>query len=136
MRFVLTSISRKVLDLPSVASVTLPTKSGEITVFPNHMPLVTALSPGIMIVRSEGKESSYAIGGGVAEMSQTHLTVAADMVEEGTSIDIDLVRAKKEEARTMLETYRNSKDTIDMDRYIEIEYEYLKESAKEQLATK
>lgn len=136
MRFVLTSIARKVLDLNSIESVTLPTKQGEITVLPDHMPLIAALSPGVMVVRFDGQESSYAIGGGVLEISPDTLTVAADMVEEGEMINLDLVREKKEEARAMLEAFRSSKDTIDMDRYIEIEYEYLKESAKEQLATK
>lgn len=62
MHFTLVSISRKVLDLPIIEWVTIPTRDGEITVLPNHEPLITALTPGVLIVRTDGKENSYAIG--------------------------------------------------------------------------
>lgn len=136
MHLILASISRKVLDLPEVESVTIPTKNGEITILPNHTPIISALSPGVLTVRFGGKDSLYAIGGGFIETSGETLTIAADMVEEGEKLNLEAVRAKKEEARKLLETYQNSHETMDMDKYIEIEYEFLKESAKEQLATK
>lgn len=62
MHLTLVSITRKILDLPSIKSVTIPTKDGEITILPNHMPLITALAPGILTVRFDHKETSYAIG--------------------------------------------------------------------------
>lgn len=58
------------------------------------------------------------------------------MVEDGTNLDIDAVRAKKEEARKLLEDYRNSHETMDMEAYIDLEQQFLKESAREQLATR
>lgn len=135
MHLTLVSITRKILDLPSIKSVTIPTKDGEITILPNHMPLITALAPGILTVRFDHKETSYAIGWGVVETSGSILTIAADMVEEGGEINLEDVRKKKEEARKLLETYRDTHEIMDMDRYVELEYEFLKESAKEQLAT-
>lgn len=62
MHLTLVSIVRKVLDLPAIESVTIPTRDGEITILPNHEPLITALVPGILIVRADGSDSSYAIG--------------------------------------------------------------------------
>jgi len=57
------------------------------------------------------------------------------MVEEGGELNLEDVRKKKEEARKLLESYRDTHEVMDMDRYVELEYEFLKESAKEQLAT-
>ena len=58
------------------------------------------------------------------------------MVEEGERLDLDAIRAKKEEARRLLEEYRNKGDSMDMEAYIDLEQQFLKESAKEQLATR
>ena len=62
MQFTLVSIVRKALDLPAIEWVTIPTRDGEITVLPNHEPLITALVPGILIVHADGNSTSYAIG--------------------------------------------------------------------------
>lgn len=134
MHLTLVSISRKVLDLPSIESVTIPTRDGEITVLPSHEPLITALVPGILVVSEKGNATSYAIGGGVAEITPESVTIAADMVEDGENLDIEAIRAKKEEARKLLEEQRNMGDAMDMDTFIEIEQQFLKESALEQLA--
>jgi hypothetical protein len=34
-----------------------------------------------------------------------------------------------------MKKYRDSKEVMDMEKYVELEYEYLKESAKEQLVS-
>lgn len=136
MQFTLVSIVRKVLDLPSIEWVTIPTRDGEITVLPNHEALITALIPGILLVHVDGKDSSYAIGGGVAEITAEIVTITADMVEDGNNLDIDAVRAKKDEAQKLLEEYRSKGESMDMEAYVELEQQFLKESAKEQLATR
>ncbi len=62
MHFTLVSIIKKVLDLPAIEWITIPTRNGEITVYPNHEALITALIPGILIVRTNGINTPYAIG--------------------------------------------------------------------------
>lgn len=62
MHFTLVSIVKKALDLPVIEWVSIPTRDGEITILPNHEPLITALIPGILIVRADGVSTSYAIG--------------------------------------------------------------------------
>ena len=136
MQFTLVSISRKALDFPSIEWVTIPTHGGEITILPDHEALITALSPGVLIVCVEGKNTSYAIGGGIAEITPENITITADMVEDGINLDIEAIRAKKEEARKLLEEQRNKGDNMDMQVYIELEQQFLKESAREQLATR
>lgn len=135
MHLTLVSISRKVLDLPTIEWVTIPTRDGEITILPNHEPLITALVPGILIVRADGKDLSYAVGGGVAEVTTESVTITADMVEDGEDLDLNEINTKKEEARRLLEEHKNKGESMDMEVYIELEQQFLKESAKEQLAT-
>lgn len=136
MQFILVSITRKVLDLPVIEWVTIPTRDGEITVLPGHEPLITALISGILIVRADGTDTSYAIGGGIAEITTLSVTITADMVEDGTNLDIDAIRAKKEEAHRLFEEYKTRGDSIDMETYVELEQQFLKESAREQLVTR
>ncbi len=136
MHFTLVSISRKALDFPSIEWVTIPTYGGEITILPDHEALITALSPGVLIVCVDGKNTSYAIGGGIAEITPENITITADMVEDGLNLDIEAIRTKKEEARKLLEEQRNKGDNMDMQAYIELEQQFLKESAREQLATR
>ena len=49
----------------------------------------------------------HAIGGGIAEITPESTTITADMVEDGANSDIDAIRSKKEEARKLLEEYKN-----------------------------
>lgn len=58
------------------------------------------------------------------------------MVEDGAHLDINAVREKKEEARKLLEEYREKGESMDMDAYVELEQQFLRESAREQLATR
>lgn len=69
-------------------------------------------------------------------MRAESVTITADMVEDGTNLDIESIRAKKEEARKLLEEYKVNGDSLDMEAYIELEQQFLKESAREQLATR
>ena len=136
MHCTLVSITKKVFDLPAIEWITIPTQSGEVTILANHEPLITALVPGILTVRADESTRSYAVGGGIAEITPESVTVTADMAEDGTNLDIDAIRAKKEEARKLLEEYKITGDSMDMDMYIELEQQFLKESAREQLATR
>lgn len=59
-----------------VDSVTLPTKTGEITVLPSHVPLISHLQKGTIRARFEGQQKSFDIEGGFMEVSpESRLTV-------------------------------------------------------------
>jgi len=63
MKFQLISVNKKVLDLEKVDSIIVPTQSGEITILPKHVPLVSSLQPGVLIVKFQKETQKYAIGG-------------------------------------------------------------------------
>ncbi|MEK7170228.1 MAG: F0F1 ATP synthase subunit epsilon [Patescibacteria group bacterium] len=59
-----------------VDSVTLPTKSGEITVLPHHVPLVSHLAKGTILAKFEGQQKPFEIDGGFMEVSgDSRLTI-------------------------------------------------------------
>ena len=60
---------KEVVFHDSVDSVTLPTKSGEITVLPNHAPLISHLAKGTIRAKSAGQQKPFPIEGGFMEVT-------------------------------------------------------------------
>ena len=74
-----------------VYSVTLPTVTGEISVFPSQEQLVTIATSGIITVRfykedDDSKLEYYAISGGVIEINQRGLKVLVDEADHSDDI--------------------------------------------------
>ena len=79
-----------------VQMVTLPGIEGQIGVLPGHIPLLTQIVPGELIVRDgEGNETFLAVGEGLVEVTATRVAIVTDMAVAADSID----EAKAEEAR-------------------------------------
>ncbi len=78
----------RVVYAASVAQVTMPTAQGEITVLPHHIPLVSNLIPGeLIVVDSEGKQQSLAVSGGFVQVYSQKLVVLADTAEMAHELD-------------------------------------------------
>jgi F-type H+-transporting ATPase subunit epsilon len=71
---------RELVD-EDVREVTAPGVWGEIGVLPDHAALVTALEPGILSYKVDGRTERVAIGGGFAEVRDNVMTVLADAGE-------------------------------------------------------
>jgi F-type H+-transporting ATPase subunit epsilon len=78
-----------------VHMVTLPVLEGQIGVFPHHVPLLTQVIPGEMIVRKDGRETFIAVGEGLVIVTGTQVSIVTDMAVAAENID----EAKAEEAR-------------------------------------
>ncbi len=81
----------------NVNAVTLPTEAGEITVLPHHVPLVTALKAGELVVHFERDTRHIAVHGGFADIDGAKIRVLADAAE--LSEEIDERRAEEALAR-------------------------------------
>lgn len=55
------------------------------------------------------------------------------MVEDGGH-DLEEIAERKRQAKAQMEEYRQKGDALSMELYIELEQEYLKDSAREQFA--
>lgn len=87
----------RVLYDGSVTQVSLPTPMGEITILPNHIPLVSVVSPGELRIKIDGHETPLAVSSGVVEISHNTITVLADTAERVEEIDEQ--RAEEAKAR-------------------------------------
>lgn len=81
-----------------ISSVTLPTTDGEITVLAHHIPIVTTLKPGELMIRKNGEENPYAISGGFVEVRPDKLLILADTAEHVAEIDEERAQAAIERA--------------------------------------
>lgn len=89
----------KVILEDEIDQITLPTQLGEITILPNHLPLVANLKPGELLVKKAGADLPMAVSGGFMEFQNNNLTILADTAESVE--EIDEIRA--EEARKRAE---------------------------------
>ncbi len=82
-----------------VHMVTLPAVDGQIGIYPHHVPLLTRIVPGELIVRVGGEETSLAVGEGLVEVTGDRVAVVTDMAIAAAQID----EARIEEARQRAE---------------------------------
>ena len=86
-----------------VDSLTLPTAMGEITVLPDHIPLVANLKPGEIRYKASGQEIFFVVSGGVIEVSKNNeIIVLADTAEFGHEIDEARAETGREAARKLM----------------------------------
>jgi F-type H+-transporting ATPase subunit epsilon len=79
--------------------VVAPGSEGEMGILPNHTPLLTQLSYGILSVRQGAVEHAFTIGGGIMEVLPDQVTVLADVGEPVDELD----EARAEQARARAE---------------------------------
>jgi F-type H+-transporting ATPase subunit epsilon len=82
-----------------VQMVTLPAIDGQVGIFPRHVPLLTRIVPGEIIVRKNDQNEFLAIGEGVVEITGDHVAIVTDMAV--ASKDIDEARAEEARQRAM-----------------------------------
>ena len=82
-----------------VSMVTLPGSEGELGIYPNHVPLMTQVHAGEIVVNREGTEEVLAVGEGFIEVTGDHVAILTD--NAANSADID--EAAAEEAKVKAE---------------------------------
>lgn len=82
-----------------VEMVTLPGVEGEMGIYPLHVPLMTQIKPGEIMVRQSGQEQFLAVGEGFVQITGERVAILTDMAIKADDID----EAKAEEARKRAE---------------------------------
>jgi|SRR5581483_10557395 len=82
-----------------VDMVTLPGVEGEMGIYPNHVPIMTQIAPGEIVVRKGGQDFFLAVGEGFVEITGDQVSILSDMAIRAENID----EAKAEEARRRAE---------------------------------
>ena len=80
-----------------VEMVTLPGSEGEAGIYPNHVPVMTKVQAGEIVVSRGGNEEIVAIGEGFAEVTGEHVAILTD--NAANSGDIDEAAAEQAKAK-------------------------------------
>ena len=95
----------------TVDSVVLPTTSGEINILPGHIPLVTEIQGGEIIVSKSGEGGqSLAISKGFAQCVGDKISVLAENAIHIDEIDESAVEEAKKRAEEALSTMEKMSD--------------------------
>jgi F-type H+-transporting ATPase subunit epsilon len=84
--------------------VVLPGESGELGIYPRHIPLITRIKPGAVRIKPAGggEEQLIFVAGGILEIQPKVITVLADTAIRGADLD----EAKANEALKKAEEAR------------------------------
>jgi len=139
MKLKILSFSWESFSSEDVVSATLMTWIWEITILDNHSPLLTSIKPSTMFVIYKDskwveKRDDFAIWRWVVEISNNSVKVMADMLVDIEDLDTEAAERARENAIKLMEKYRDSKDKMDMEKFIEAEDLLLKSIAKLKLS--
>ena len=110
-----------------IYQVTVPTKEGEITILPKHMPLVSILVPGVVEIKKENGDMEIAcVSGGFIEVLRNKVVLLADTAERASDIDV----SRAEDARKRAEKSMKDVRQFDKERYAGISGAIAKEMAR------
>lgn len=100
----------KVYEREDARLVIVRTKSGQLGIMPNHVPVIASLEVDEVKVKSGSDVDEIAVNGGFVEFSNNILTVIADSAEKQADIDVDRATAARERAKKALEEARQKHD--------------------------
>jgi F-type H+-transporting ATPase subunit epsilon len=101
----------KIVFSEEVDQISVSTQSGEITILPNHIQLVTALKAGELRYKKDGNENILAISGGFAEVRPNNeVVVLADSADYAEEIDLIKAEEAKNRAQNLLNDERDKDD--------------------------
>jgi F-type H+-transporting ATPase subunit epsilon len=98
IKFEIVTPERTVL-VKDIMQVTVPTTTGEITVLPEHIPLISILKPGVLEIKTLDKEIEIiAVSGGFIEVLRDKVVILADTAERGEELDEERIKDAKTKA--------------------------------------
>lgn len=88
----------------------VPTTTGEITILPNHINLVTEVASGELIIKKNSKTNSMVITDGFLEVSKNHIVILANYAIAAENISIAKAEEAKERAEHLMKEKTSDKD--------------------------
>jgi F-type H+-transporting ATPase subunit epsilon len=110
-----------------ILQVTVPTEDGEITVLPEHIPLMSILKPGVIEIKLEdGELELMSVSGGFVEVMRDKIVILADTAERADELD----EVRIEEARARAEARKKELENVDDVQFANIAVQLEKEMAR------
>ena len=85
-----------------VDQITIPTQMGEITVLPNHIPLIAALSYGELLAKKGDVDIPFAVYGGFVEIAKNEVRILTDVARYAPEIELEKVQDARKKADELL----------------------------------
>ncbi|MFA5754229.1 MAG: ATP synthase F1 subunit epsilon [Patescibacteria group bacterium] len=119
--------SERVVLKQEILQITVPTTSGEITILPDHIPLVSVLQPGVIEVkRNDNIIEIMSVSSGFIEVMKDKVVILADTAERAEELDEAAIKEAQARAE---ETKKNAKN-IDEVQFTEVAAKLEKELAR------
>ncbi len=126
IKFEIVTPERVVLKQEAL-QVTVPTTSGEITILPDHIPLVSILQPGVIEVkRADNIVEIMSVSGGFIEVLKDKIVILADTAERAEELDEERIKEAHKRAE---ELKKNAHDQDDV-QFTEVAAKLEKELAR------
>ena len=105
----------RLLVSEDVESVIIPGAEGEMTVMPDHAPVMTTIKPGVVTVKAAGgAEQRYVVFGGFADILPSGCTLLAEeAVAVGDINREDVNDAKSDGAKAKAQEYLDQLTTLE-----------------------
>lgn len=103
-----------------VDSVTVPTTEGEITILPDHIPLIAQMSSGDIVAMSSGESIPMAVVGGFIEVKKDNNTTTCALLADFAEHVVDLTEEAVEKARARAEELKKqmeNKEVVDFEHF-------------------
>lgn len=92
-------------------SVTVPTSEGEITVLPNHIPLVVKVSPGEVVTKKKGSEHTLVTMQGFMHLDHDgNMVILSDYAIRSEDVELAKVEEAKKKAEAAMKEKVSQKD--------------------------
>ncbi len=135
MKLKVLSFSGENFSHDNITSLTVMTKSGEVTILNNHSPMIASIEPCVLYTKYMDENNieqreDFAIGSWVVEVNNSSVKVMADMLIDVEEVDLDQAEMAKARALELMDQYKHAKDRVDMEKFIEAEDMLLKSIAQ------
>ena len=132
LHLTITTPLRTVYD-SEVDQLTVTTSVGELTVLPDHVPLVIPLIVGKVMVKKENHEIYHTIDGGILEVRHNNqVVILSDRSEDVTDIDLERAQEALDRAQKHMEESKDG-DTTD---YTKLQHNIARELNRVKFAQK
>lgn len=118
----------KIVFKKDILQVSVPTTSGEITILPDHIPLISVLRPGVIELKKEdGTRELMSVSGGFIEVMKGKIVILADTAERAEELDEERIKI----AHLRAEELKNDSKNVDDVQFADISARLEKELARE-----
>lgn len=102
IKFQIVTPERVVLH-EEVDSLSCPTTTGQITILPGHVPLISSLAHGELVAKINGQPQYIAVSGGFVEVRPgNEVIILADSAEHSHEIDVQRAEEAKRRAEEVM----------------------------------